>query len=565
MEMPEVGGAAAPAAAPSTGWSSRPAASNEPVLRIDDIQGNVLAGFNKDWQALLFLEIVDAAAFRSWLGGVVDEVATAAEVLAFNQLFKAVGRRRRREPPLRAAWFNLGFSAAGLEQLGAPIAEFADEGFRSGLAIRSSLLGDPVQGAPGSPPTWCVGGPGKEADVVLVLAADSGADLRDEVGRLAPRWRQAGDSGDGARLLHADNGAALPPPATGHEHFGFKDGISQPGVRGRISEDATDLLTLRQNRFDANQGKPGQDLIWPGQFVFGYPGQDRMHDDPQLPGHDSLVDAQGNRRAPDWARDGSFLVVRRLLQDVQGFRRFVAETAKQVGVCEGLLAAKLLGRWASGAPLRTAPAADDGRLADDDCRNNDFVYGDRAAATAPGGASDPLVCAAARPALAADPDGKVCPLAAHIRKMNPRDDVSRFAVGATPADTRTRRILRRGVPFGPPAARSGEATDRGLLFLAYQTSIVEQFEFLQRQWANFLEFDNITRAGEFSAGHDPIVGRDAGSPSGPRRFQLRLDQPQRDVVLELPAWVLPTGGGYFFCPAIPVLARLAAGGLGATP
>ncbi|HXO26876.1 MAG TPA: hypothetical protein VOA80_06005, partial [Thermoanaerobaculia bacterium] len=238
------------------------------MLRIDDIQGNVLAGFNKDRQTLLFLEIVDAAAFRGWLGKVVDQVATTAEVLAFNRLFKAVGRRRRREPPLRAAWFNLGFSGAGLEKLGASIDEFVDEAFRSGLASRFSMLGDPVAG-PGSPQSWCVGGPAKEADVVLVFAADTRNDLRGELRRLAPGWRRTEDRADGARLLHSDHGAALPAPATGHEHFGFADGISQPGIRGRISEDAADVLTLRQNPRDPNQGKPGQDLIWPGQFVFG--------------------------------------------------------------------------------------------------------------------------------------------------------------------------------------------------------------------------------------------------------------------------------------------------------
>jgi Dyp-type peroxidase family len=541
----------------------RPQAAGEPLLRVDDIQGNVLAGFNKDFQALLFLELFDVAAFRRWLGKVVDQVATTSEVLACNRIWKAMRDRRRGSPPLKAAWFNLGFSWAGLGKLGTPTGQFLDEAFRTGLRGRSNLLGDPAEG-PGSPESWYVGGPGKEADVVLIFAADARDDLRGELRRLASRWRKAGDRAHGARLLHFDHGAVLPPPATGHEHFGFKDGISQPGIRGRISEDPGDVLTLRQNPRDPNQGKPGQDLIWPGQFVFGYPGQDRTQDDPQVPGNDSLFDAHGHRRAPDWARDGSFLVFRRLLQDVQGFRRFVADAAASQCLSPELLAAKLIGRWASGAPLRTAPAADDRRLAEDECRNNDFVYGDRPASAVVGASKHPGVCWTDQPALAADPDGLVCPLAAHIRKMNPRDDEGRFEQPATPADTRARRILRRGIPFGAPVTASADATERGLLFLAYQTSIVDQFEFLQRRWANFLEFDGVTQPGEFNAGHDPIIGRDTSQPGAPRRFRLRLDQPQADVVLELPPWVQPSGGGYFFCPAIPALAQLATGRLQAS-
>jgi Dyp-type peroxidase family len=535
-----------------------PPGAGEPVLRVDNIQGNILAGFNKDHQTLLFLAIVDVTAFRCWLAGVVDQVATTSEVLTFNRLWKAMRRRRRRAPPLEAAWFNVGFSFAALKQLGAPAHEFLDEAFRAGLASRSPLLGDPAGGLPGSPETWCVGGPGKEADVVLIFAADAHDDLQGELRCLASGWRTRGDIAHGARLLHSDQGATLPLPATGHEPFGFADGISQPGIRGRISDDSADLLTLRQNPRDPNQGKPGQDLIWPGQFVFGYLGQDRRQDDPALPGNDSLLDASGNRRAPDCARDGSFLVVRRLLQHVPELHTFVAEAAPPLGLHPDVLAAKLIGRWQSGAPLRTAPAADDPSLAGDELRNNDFVFGDAPTPTPAGAPAAPCACPAAQPAPAGDPEGRVCPLAAHIRKMNPRDDAGRFASPATPADTRTHRILRRGIPFDASAPGPGGATERGLLFLAYQTSIVDQFEFLQGKWANDLEHVDINGPDEFSAGHDPIIGRDPGHPDGLRRFRLRLDQPPRDCVLKLPPWVQPSGGGYFFCPGIPALARLAA-------
>jgi Dyp-type peroxidase family len=562
VEHPEPPNQAPPSpASPITVPPSPPPAPSEPVLRVDDIQGNVLAGFNKDFQALLFLALLDVTAFRRWLATVVDQVATTSEVLAFNRLWKAMRRRRRRAPPLQAAWFNVGFSFAALGKLGAPADQFLDEAFHAGLASRSSLLGDPAEGQPGGPDTWCVGGPGNEADVVLIFATDAHDDLQNELRCLASGWQRTGEVAHGARLLHADHGATLPSPATGHEPFGFADGISQPGIRGRVSDDAADLLTPRQNPRDPNQGKPGQDLIWPGQFVFGYPSQDRRQDDPAVPGHDSLLDPNGHPRAPGWARDGSFLVVRRLLQHVPALRRFVEKAAPPLGLQPDVLEAKLIGRWKSGAPLPTAPTADDPSLGEDELRNNDFVFGDPPAPAASGAPAAPSTCVAAQPAPAADPDGLVCPLAAHIRKMNPRDDEGRFVSPATPADTRTRRILRRGIPFAAPAPRSGDPAERGLLFLAYQTSIVDQFEFLQGKWANDLEHDGVTGPDQFSAGHDPIIGRDPSHPGGPRRFRLRLDDPPTDVELDLPPWVQPSGGGYFFCPAIPALARLAAADL----
>ena len=106
----------------------------------------------------------------------------------------------------------------------------------------------------------------------------------------------------------------------GHEHFGYLDGISQPGLRGRASADPTDLLTPRQNPQDRSQGKPGQELIWPGEFVFGYPDQDGSRDGNER-GGDSSIDGAGYPRVPSWAKDGSFLVFRRLNQDVHQFHK----------------------------------------------------------------------------------------------------------------------------------------------------------------------------------------------------------------------------------------------------
>src|SRR5262249_15775281 len=133
------------------------------------------------------------------------------------------------------------------------------------------------------------------------------------------------------------------------------------------------FLTPGQNPNNIGQGKPGQDLLWPGEFVFGYPGQDGKKDI-EKPGKDPLKNP--DRKAPEFARNGSFLVFRRLRQNVGMFHRFLQSTAKRFQVTPELVGAKCVGRWKSGAPAVVTPNQDDVSLAEDDCRNNNFEYGD---------------------------------------------------------------------------------------------------------------------------------------------------------------------------------------------
>ena len=180
--------------------------------------------------------------------------------------------------------------------------------------------------------------------------------------------------------LYSEMGQVRPGRQRGHEHFGFRDGISQPGIRG---------LTRRSRpQREPDQGLPGQDLIWPGEFVFGYPTQ--RPDDVHRPGPAVPLPTA-------WARNGSFMVFRRLEQLVPEFHRFIAAHAAALEIGADLLGARLFGRWQSGAPLERAPLRDDIALANDKLRNNDFDYGD-------------------------DAFQRRCPYAAHIRKTYPRDD-----------------------------------------------------------------------------------------------------------------------------------------------
>jgi Dyp-type peroxidase family len=557
----------------------------EPELDVDEIQGNVVPGFLKDFQMMLFLEITDSAACKLWLAPLVPRIATTEEVLAFNRLFKAIRRRRGREThELKATWLNIAFSASGLRRLGVDVNAFRDEAFKDGMAVRAmgnSNLGDPSnRRAEGNPRNWLVGGPGNQADIVLILASDDCDDLLDMVEELETsiyafrRGRRHARSG--VRIIFKQPGANLVGPLAGHEHFGFLDGVSQPGIRGRVSSDDSDVLTLRQNpREPDDQGKPGQDLLWPGEFIFGYEGQDR-NKPVEEPSDDPVTAGPG---LEVWAKNGSFLVFRRLRQDVGAFHTFLNEQAATLGLQPRELGAKLVGRWASGAPILRTDAADDPSLGANDCANNDFEFfnadpvladpNDPPPDTIPPVSAGIVQCAV--PALfdpsLGDQPGAVCPFAGHIRKAYPRDDITSAGAGAhTPEeqselserDTQTHRLLRRGIPFGPASPSTPDVPvqddlDRGLLFLAYQTSIVNQFEFVTKRWVNN---PNASKAG---AGHDPIIGQN-DSRTRVRRFTVTFMDAkgtQHSKMLNTRTdWVIPTGGGYFFAPSISALESL---------
>lgn len=554
-----------PFEAPAPSALAAPAApagrEDEPVLDIDQIQGNILPGFNKDHQTLLFLRVDDPAAFAGWLDGFVRMVATTEDVLAFSRLYKSLRRKQGGDyGTVQAVWANIAFSFAGLKKLERPgmdLDGFTDPAFKDGLATRAAALGDPVGSAkPGDPANWLVGGPEREADVVLTLAGDSRAALNDEVGRVVGTlFPKAGEGGQtvwsGASILFRQDGDTLTGPLRGHEHFGFKDGVSQPGVRGLLPDGTP--LTPSQNPLNVGQGKPGQDLLWPGEFVFGYAGQDANKEIAE-PGLDPLKNPK--RKAPAFARNGSFLVFRRLRQDVGTFHRFLGGLGVRFGSTPEFVGARMVGRWPSGAPVVVSPLADDKQLAADDCRNNNFEFEE--GEEGEGGPEEPVklpgsVCPAVPPAH--DPDGSKLPFAGHIRKAYPRNDTDPSSPGLGESSTQTHRLLRRGIPFGAQSASSlgypsDDGVDRGLLFLAHQVSIADQFEFVTRNWVNNPSFK---RGG---VGFDPIIGQN-GDPSRRRAFRLGLPGETAPVETDQ-EWVVATGGGYFFAPSVAALQALAA-------
>ncbi|MEH2280041.1 MAG: Dyp-type peroxidase [Nostoc sp.] len=543
-------------------------APNDPILNVNNIQGNILGGFNKDYQALLFLEIENPNAFKHWLESQIKFIATASEVIAFNRLFKSTKERRGREGAVKATWVNIAFSFEGLKKLTNDADSFTDTSFKAGLAARAVDLNDPVD-KDGKPIGWVVGGPDNgKVDVVLIIASDERTDLLAEVSRIlesivAFRDDQGKVKSSGARITFLEEGANLPAPLSGHEHFGNKDGISQPGIRGRLSDNPKELLTPRQNPKNQNQGKPGQDVLWPGEFVFGYEGQ---NDEAKTLEHSKgkVVSA-----GLHWANDGSYLVFRRLRQDVYKFHHFLNEKAANLNTDPQKVSAKLIGRWPSGAPTVRTPEQDAPKLGDDDNANNDFEFN----------GDDPRKNNFFRNDVvppSKDATGLRCPFIAHTRKTYPRNDKTPGGGGPGPEEidrsevtTQTHRLLRRGIPYGPVSPstpnnplQDPNFVDRGLHFLAYQTSIVDQFEFVTQNWVNNPNFSEEAATGhefkgKLTLGHDPIIGQSENKGDRTRKFYIHLEddqgKPQTEELTAREDWVIPTGGGYFFAPSISAL------------
>jgi Dyp-type peroxidase family len=477
-------------------------------LQLDDIQGNLVAGFNKDYTSYLFLALPDdPARARGWLGGLVGQVATAQEVKQFNDLFRTIRRRRSgREGVVEAVWMNLAFTHEGLGKLGVGESELRrfPEEFREGMRRRSRAIGDVGDN---HPDRWPNELGSRTIHVLMTVAADSIEALNREVLYFV---RDA--ASHGVSLIFQQDGMTR-PDAPGHEHFGFRDGISQPGIRGLAA------ASWPAGSDDSDPPRdPPQDVVAAGEFVLGYPReQPDPDDDPLSP-------------EPEWTHNGSYLVFRRLRQDVKGFRDFLNAEAARHGMSVDLFGAKLVGRYRSGAPLVGA-----GDAAEDP------------------GTTDPATLGEARInafAYAADPQGAQVPRAAHIRKTYPRDQQ------VTAAELAQRpRILRRGIPFGqsfrhgnPPASPFGADPpfpyDRGLCFVCYQRSIRDQFELIQRTWVNQ---DEVPEAGD---GVDPV----ASQASAKRK--VRIPGAAADPVHLPKQWVTTTAGEYFFSPSISALERL---------
>ncbi|MFD6885185.1 Dyp-type peroxidase [Streptomyces sp. NPDC059957] len=435
-----------------------------PALELDDIQGGILDPRPSPYVGRYFLlRIDDRRAGRALLRRLIPAISSAAAA----------------PDPDQNVWVNVGLTYEGLRALGVPpesLESFAPE-FRQGMAARAELLGDVGDSAPAH---WEK--PLGTADVhVAVACLSPDATRLDAV--LEPALA-AFEELSGVEMIFRQDCYQLP---TGRTSFGFKDGISNPAVEG------------------GPPGPPSQERpVKAGEFVLGYP--DETGNLPPMPYPEVL------------GRNGTYAVFRKLHTRVAAFRQYLRDHSDGPEA-EELLAAKMVGRWPSGAPLVLCPERDDPALGADAQRNNDFLYFDD------------------------DERGFKCPAGAHARRMNPRD-----ALKGEVVDVNLHRLIRRGTSYGPmlpDGVLDDDGVDRGIVFIFAGAHLKRQFEFAKTQWANDGIFIGY-------AEKDPIVG--ANDETGTFTVPAR---PVRRRLQELPRFVVTRGGEYCFMPGLRALNWLA--------
>lgn len=459
------------------------------TVELDEVQGLVARGFgNLKAAHFILLGVDDPKRARPWLGKLAGSVTTAAP------------------RPDRLA-INLAFTAPGLRALGlddSAMAAFSFE-FRDGMVSehRTRILGDVGQSAPG---TWTWGGPTSRGVDLLVMIYAIDHEAAAEARQIVDRER------GGASVIAELNTSTL----TDREHFGFHDGISQPVIEGT-----------------GRSGSP-ENTIKAGEFVLGYENEyGRYTDRPSVSRASDpsgiLPVLAGDRDRSDLGKNGTYLVFRQLAQDVSGFWGFVDRQAADTvgGFSREALAAKMVGRWPSGAPIVRAPEKDDPALGD----ANDFAYHHE------------------------DPHGFKCPKGSHIRRTHPRDSLDPDPGTAKSIEVGKRhRIARRGRQYGsmlsPDDAMSSmnDTEERGLHFICISANLARQFEFIQHTWMNNPKFDGLYED------TDPVVTSRTGRNG---TFTIPAE-PVRRRVTELPSFVTVRGGAYFFLPGISAIRYLAA-------
>lgn len=444
------------------------------TLELDDIQHILLTRTPAMTGRYEFLSFDDPAGARAWLTAALPRVQSAADARATMDSAES--------------WITVAFTWRGLLALGVPqdaLATFPDE-FREGMSARADILGD--TGA-GHPDNWVGGLGGDDLHAIAILFARTDAERR----RCTAEHDELIARCPGVRVLSFLDLTATPPYDYAHDHFGFRDRLSQPVIEG-----SGDVPT-------PGSGAP----LKPGEFILGYPDEEGP--------------PRGLPRPEVLSRNGSYLAYRRLREHVGAFRDYLREHADTPEGQE-LIAAKLMGRWRSGAPLVLAPDRDDPQLGADPLRNNDFDY------------------------KTMDPHGYAVPLGSHIRRLNPRD---------TAVNMNRRRMIRRGATYGPalPEGAPDDGVDRGIAAFIICASLVRQFEFAQNVWINDKSFHELGNE------RDPICG----TQDGTLEFTIPK-RPIRKVLASLPAFTTLRGGAYFFLPGINALRYLAAlGGAEVTP
>lgn len=481
----------------------------------DDVQRLVLSGYPRlPFSAYLFWHFVpgDVSAAKRWLGALAGRLTCATERGDQQAIHVAITANGLKSLQVSAGILN-SFSVEFLEGM-------APQPTAGGLSRRSNILGDLGDS---SPRFWEWGGWTKdpEIDGLLLLYAHDKPSLAALVAAEIDAMRGAAQPAlqrDGKNLMIEGYVSD-----DRKEHFGFKDGISQPVIEGSPKANRKGKKWWRNADPDDGKELTREEkyihLVKPGEFVLGYENERRTSITNAYPPEDTKTTG-----AQDIRRNGSYLVFRQLEQDVSAFNDFVAQSAKLVygnddDTAKGEIAARLVGRTRDGHPLGPMNGSQG------EPPRNDFLY------------------------YFEDRFGMACPIGAHIRRANPRDTIGPDADTALRL-SKMHRIIRRGRPYGEGISASDKPADqrgsRGISFIALNADIAGQFEMIQHSWLNNMHF------GGLHAGVDPF-----GHLSCPGDVIVIQDRPTNHYIGRPRPFVRVRGGAYFFLPGIAAVRALA--------
>jgi Dyp-type peroxidase family len=475
-----------------------------------DLQCNILTGHGRANARFLFVKLDPAkiADARKFIADFARNHVTSAQKQKFQRkLWRDAGIDGGLVAHVAissSGYRKLGYSEASLPQGSDPFARRKTTSYRNVFADgmkgrRQYLLDAPVG-------DWD-NGYQDDIDLMILIADDDAAALDKFTAEVSAQVAAFGSvaAQENGKTVHRKFDFADGEKELGVEHFGYVDGRSQP------------LLLKEEVDGEAKVG----DKVWqaeaPAKLVLV---------------QDSLAGSASSY--------GSFLVFRKLEQNVRAFHRARKDLGSALGVTPDLAGAMAVGRHEDGTPVLMSDKSGIGPV-------NDFDF-------------------------AADGDGLKCPFQSHIRKTNPRGE----AVGPKPPLDKTvegeklRRIARRGIPYGgdltieKPEAELPEG-GLGLLFFCYQSDILEQFEFIQRVWANNPFFLEPAKSGKKSkhydvTGLDPLIGQShptsPGAAQPARNWPSAWGQPTTKCPVDFAGFVKMRGGEYFFSPSITFLTSL---------
>lgn len=511
-------------------------------LDLYDIQGNVCKGYGRygfPKARYCFLNFSQFTVARQFLLQLINKI-TSAEPWPMSDSGDLLTDPNKQKP---YSTFNIAFTYGGLAALKLPqrsLKSFPLD-FTMGMKARAELLGDTGVSSPEHwDEIW-------QAGNVHAWVAINGRDQDALACKFDTLMDLIAEYSDGVHLLSGHkgpNGSILPyqdasavfenGQPSAKEHFGFTDGISNPHFAG-CGEDDSRMI---------GRGKLMRDGGWQplatGEFILGH-----------------IDEAQEYPSAPEpklLARNGSFMVYRKLHQNIDAFAHYIDNLARDFDGSRDLLMAKLSGRWPdNGAPLVLAATDDEKAALDAQMTSLKLRI------------ADGDISAIKEQALMQqkwvdftfnqDKEGGRCPMGAHIRRTNPRGSLeTESGAYQTPgALVNRRRMMRRGLPYGGVDESKSDAGEQGIIFMAVVASLERQFEFVQQQWVNY--------ANDFKLGNDkdPLIGAHEGLLSDKHIIQTNGEVKPPFFCAQLPRFVETRGGDYFFIPSITALRMLAQG------